>query len=65
MLILQMSENGKDHIVHLTDKDTGERIGEFRLLCVSGNQVRIGFDFEEWVSIQRDCVKQRGEDHAN
>ena len=61
MLILQMSENGKDHIVHLTDKDTGERIGEFRLLDVKGNQVRIGFDFEDWVSIQRDCVKQRGE----
>jgi len=61
MLILQMSENGKDHIVHLSDKDTGERIGEIKFLGVSGNQARIGFEFENWVSIQRDCVKKRGE----
>jgi len=56
-----MRKNGGDEVVHVSDSDTGERMGEVILLGISGGQVSMGFEFEKWVSIERDCVKRAKE----
>lgn len=59
MLALTMRQNGGDHVVHFIDNETGQKIGQINLIHIGQGQVKLGFEFPEWVGIQRDVVFKR------
>ncbi len=43
-------------------KLTGEEIGRVNVTAIKGDKVRLGFDFPDWIGIDRNELKKKKDD---